>query len=859
MSQVPASAPFLLHPSATPHQELVDALTCDSSRKAAALEATHEAMAILNDNRYVYINGAWAALFGYTPSELIGKSWATLYDPIEVTRISDATNPILGAAGSWSGEACGRRRDGSTFDIEINLTLGSSGDLICCCRNVSERVRQSRALLLSQEQLSLVLESSTDGFWDWNLQTGDLYFSRRWEEMLGYDPGELRPHFETWNQLLHPDEVSSVRDAVEQKLIGGKAPYEIEFRLRTKSGHWHWILSRGRVVSRDPDGRPIRAVGTHADIHRQCANSDRLDRQGRILQSISEVQHQFLEGATPAQVFQQLLATILEVSDSRYGFIAEALVENGHPFMRTHAITNISWNAETEKLYHAAQTAGFEFRNLNTLFGRILTTQQIVIANDAPFDPSAGGIPHGHPPLNRFLGIPVFSGPDLVGVICLANRPAPYDFELLKELEPLTRTYGSLITSLRRQHDRTQAEARLRQQTNALSESNAALKKAAQGRDEFLANISHELRTPLASILALTEILRDPSSQPIAESHLNSITQIEDSSRHLLQLINDILELARLEARVIGVQIQTCSILDIVNSSVRLFRNTAEKKCIQLQIAPYPPTLLILADPLRLKQILTNLLSNAIKFTPSGGRVSLDIHATPDSISISVSDTGIGIASEKLSLLFHPFVQIESGLDRRYTGTGLGLAIVKRFTDLMNGSLSVESMPHVGSRFTISLPSSASHPNLTQPSRPPQTPTTITPDPSSSPIRVLVAEDNDLNRSILSTYLSTRGFIVVAVTNGTEALRQHFDSPFDVVILDIQMPEIDGLEVSRRIRAAADPDIATVPILAVTALVMPGDREKCLSVGITEYISKPLGLAELANRLRIHGNRSTPH
>jgi PAS domain S-box-containing protein len=830
-------------------EELVAIRTLDSSRKASALEATQEGMAILKDNHYVYINAAHAALYGYSPSELIGKSWTTLYDPDEATRISNTAIPVLRDVGSWSGETRGRRRDGSSFDTEINLTLSSSGDLICCCRDISQRLSQSRALLRSQEQLSLVLESSRDGFWDWNMQTDELYFSPRWKEMLGYGPEELPPGFETWNQLLHPDDEASVQKAVQENLIGGKAPYEVEFRLRDKSGYWNWILSRGRVVSRDPDGRPIRAVGTHTDVQSRRSKQERLHRQGRILQSISEVQRRFLECVTPAQVFEQLLATILEVADSRYGFIAETLVEDGRPFMRTHAITNISWNAETERLFQAAQTTAFEFRNLNTLFGCVLTTRQVVIANDAPSDPRSGGIPPGHPPLNRFLGIPVFSGPDLVGIIGIANRPEPYDLDLLNELEPLTQTYGSLVISLRRQHDRAQAEAKLQHQTHALIESNADLKKAAQGHDEFLASISHELRTPLASILALTEILRDPSGQPIDEPHLHSIMLIEESSRYLLQLINDILEVARLEARLIPVQIQLCSVPDIINSCVRLLRNQAQKRRIQLHIGHPSPTLLVLADPLRLKQILTNLLTNAIKFTPAGGEVSLAISPTPESVSFSVSDTGIGIPAEKIPLLFQPFVQVESGLDRRYTGTGLGLAIVKSFTDLMNGSLSVESMPHVGSRFTVSLPAAPPYPNLALPTPPPNS-NPIIPDPPSNPIRLLIAEDNDLNRSILSTYLSTRGFNIVAVDNGFDAVRHHSASPADIILLDIQMPEMDGLKVARRIRDNPDPAIANTPIIALTALAMPGDRERCLAVGISEYIRKPFSLADLAKLLR---------
>ncbi len=840
-----------LHRHKTDLEKQVEDRSRESARKATALEATTEGMAILEDNRFLYLNFAHAHLYGYTATDLIGKPWTILYEPDEATRISDASKPAIQTSGSWSGEARGRRRDGSIFDVEINLTLCSSGNLVCCCRDISQRLAQSRDLQRSQEQLSLVLESTSDGFWDWNIQSNKLYFGARWMEMLGYTPGELPSHIDTFHQLLHPDDAASVGKAFQENLWEGKAPYAVEFRLRTKSGEWLWILSRGRVVSKDPEGRPSRAVGTHTDIQMRRSESDRLRRQGRILEAISQVQRRFLEDFPPAQVFEQLLATILETTNSQYGFIAEALTENGIPFMRAHAITNISWNPETDRLYQASKTNGFEFRNLNSLFGRVLTTQQVVIANEASSDPRRGGIPHGHPPLNRFLGIPVLSGSKLVGVIGIANRPDPYDHVLLAEIEPLTQTYGSLVISLRRQRDRIDAEQQLKLQTDALIESNAALRQAAQGRDEFLASVSHELRTPLASILALTEILHDPCQPALAEPHLHSVNLIEESSRHLLQLINDILEVARLEARLIPVQIQPCPVPEILISCVRLLRTQAEKRRIQIHVDHPSPDLLVLADPLRLKQILTNLLTNAVKFTPSGGQVSLSVSVSPEFVSFSVSDTGIGIPHEKIPLLFQPFVQVESGLDRRYSGTGLGLAIVKRFTDLMNGNLSVESTLNVGSRFTVILPRFTSNPNPTEATpQPHQTSLATLPDPPSSPIRLLIADDNDVNRSIVSTYLSSRGFEVLAVDNGRDALKHHLASPADILILDIQMPDMDGLEVARRIRSNPNPAVSNTYIVALTALAMPGDQQRCLAAGISEYISKPFSLAKLTSRLK---------
>ncbi len=261
---------------------------------------------------------------------------------------------------------------------------------------------------------------------------------------------------------------------------------------------------------------------------------------------------------------------------------------------------------------------------------------------------------------------------------------------------------------------RKQAETALRQSRDELSAANAALAKAARLKDEFLASMSHELRTPLTGILNLSEALQEQIYGPLTEKQLKSLHTIEDSGRHLLELINDILDLSRIEAGQLELQIEKCAVVDVCRSSLQLIGSMAHKKHQQVSFVINSPTIQLYADARRLKQMLFNLLGNAVKFTPTGGNIGLQVEGDSEAgvVRFSVWDTGIGIVAEDLGKLFRPFTQLDSRLSRQYSGTGLGLSLVQRMADLHGGGVSVESKPGQGSRFTVTLPWSS--PTATQ-------------------------------------------------------------------------------------------------------------------------------------------------
>ena len=370
--------------------------------------------------------------------------------------------------------------------------------------------------------------------------------------------------------------------------------------------------------------------------------------------------------------------------------------------------------------------------------------------------------------------------------------------------------------------------------------------------------MSHELRTPLNSILGMNEGLQEEIFGSINDRQLKALKTIENSSTHLLSLINDILDVSKIESGQVTLDLTATSIENLCNSSVAFIKQQALTK--QIQIIPNIPRNLpeIMVDERRIRQVLINLLSNAVKFTLEGGTITIEVaqvesdstaidHSVLSQLRIAVIDTGIGISAENIRKLFQPFIQIDSALNRQYTGTGLGLSLVKRIVELHGGSVDLTSELGVGSCFTINLPfniensssEGSSDRNLVELSVINLSET----DGQILPL-ILLAEDNEANINTFSSYLIAKGYRLVFAKDGQEAIAVTKAEHPDLILMDIQMPGMDGLTAIKQIRI--DPDLANIPIIALTALAMEGDREKCLDAGANEYLPKPVKLKQLA-------------
>ncbi len=400
--------------------------------------------------------------------------------------------------------------------------------------------------------------------------------------------------------------------------------------------------------------------------------------------------------------------------------------------------------------------------------------------------------------------------------------------------------------TLRKAHD--QLEGKVVARTRELRQANIRLQELAQMKDEFLANMSHELRTPLNAILTGVEILQEQVYGQLNDKQSQITGRIQASSQHLLGMISEILDVAKIEAGRLELQLGDSLPQEICQNCLMLVKEPAQKKHIQLKATCPDDFPVIQVDARRLKQILLNLLGNAIKFTPEHGRVGLEceLDRERNTVRFIVWDTGIGIPEDMLDKMFQPFVQLDSELSRCYEGTGLGLALVKSLTDLHGGSVKVESTVNQGSRFTVNLPwIPAEHAETAEEGLEPESASLPCSEAASSAPKplILVVEDNLGNQAMMRDYLLSRGYPVVLATEGAEAVRQAIAHHPAAIFMDVQMPGMDGLEATRRIRQ--EPGLESVPIIALTALAMPGDREHCLRAGASEYVTKPVVMKQL--------------
>lgn len=402
---------------------------------------------------------------------------------------------------------------------------------------------------------------------------------------------------------------------------------------------------------------------------------------------------------------------------------------------------------------------------------------------------------------------------------------------------------------------------------------NKDLERASQLKSEFLAAMSHELRTPLNSILGFSDLLQRQIGGTLSARQLNHVRAIEKSGEHLLQLINDILDLSKIEAGKADLYLERICIQELCTSCLKMIQPRADKKHLALSLEIDYRLSRLLLDERRVRQMAINLLSNAVKFTPERGHIKLSarlafgkdveqdnrpdlspINPTTPYLCLEVKDTGIGIEPEKWHLLFRPFQQVDCALNRRHEGTGLGLALTKRLAELHGGTISFQSEPGIGSTFRVWLPITETVQSLEANGEDGYATSGEHPkaklfDPKPNAKRILVVEDQPSNQVLIAEVLESEGYGVELISDGGTMLETIHSSLVsehslpDLVLMDIQLPEVDGLELIRHLKASAL--WQRVPVIAVTAMAMPGDRDRCMAAGANGYLSKPLNLEQM--------------
>lgn len=526
-----------------------------------------------------------------------------------------------------------------------------------------------------------------------------------------------------------------------------------------------------------------------------------------------------------------LMEALRELTDSDYALIGEVLPTNTTNALKIHAITDLSWSEESRHLMERLRSGDMTITNPHSLVGRVFAFGEVIMTDDVDNHSQRGGFPPGHPPLHNYLGVPIFSGERLLGMYAIANSKQPLNQALLDWLQPFTDTCSLLINLYSQMADREQV-------MGDLAAARDQAETASRAKSEFLSSMSHELRTPLNAIIGFAQILANSRREPLGDKQHRQVSQIERSGQHLLSLINEVLDLAKIEAGHMTLSIEPIILANVFNDACSTLEPSAEAAGIRFRYTSPNDQWQVNADYTRTKQILLNLLSNAIKYNSTNGSIDITVAHLVDHVRISVTDTGPGIAPERQHELFEPFNRLDAE-GGSIEGSGIGLAITRELVERMNGEMGIDSQLGHGATFWFTLPTANA--DATADEAPP--PHWAHTQPSNA-FMLLYIEDNPANQRLMEDIIEEIGDIKLQIAPSAEIgleIMRHC-SPA-LVMMDIHLPGMNGYQALEAMRR--DPQLQTLPVVALSANAMPGDIKRGLEAGFNAYLTKPLELDKL--------------
>ncbi len=777
--------------------------------------------------KWTYLNPAWKDLTGYSEKDTLEQYFGKSIYVDDLPQAQELIDSLLdGQAESGNTEVRYHTKSGAVRWVQVfaRVTRDSRGDvtgLTGTLFDVSERINTERKLRESEKLYRLVSENSTDVIFRLTLQGDILYTSRASETILGYSPDEMR---NTWiYDYCHPDDSLRVQKAYQRILEKGIVS-TIEHQFRQKNGQYLWVESVGKPIT-DENGKPI------------------VDDGGRLMELIITTR----DVTERKNNERELLLREKALSSASCGVLIADARKEGFP--------TIYANKGFERMTgYAAE----EWQGKKPIFLAGEKTDQTLVVRLEKALTSASEADEtllcyrkdGSSFWNHQAITPLYDkGGHLTHFICVLT-----DVSSIKDI---------------------QAE---------LEKAKDAAEGANRAKSDFLATMSHEIRTPMNAVIGFAELL---SNTRLDEEQREYLATINSSANALLVTINDILDFSKVEAGKFELDPQPAVISQIVEEAIMQVKPRTDSKGLSLSysVGEDVPAIVIV-DGIRLRQILLNLLSNATKFTQKGG-ISISVKHEPISeratrLFFEVTDTGIGIPEDKLHKLFQSFSQVDSSTTRKYGGTGLGLAISKSFCELMDGKIGVRSTYGKGSTFHFNIKVELDPELLEPPHATTVTSTTVAPiaqengtapakgktrSPMSGksrnpfakpnahtdtqPYRILVVEDNPANQLVLLKMLAQMNLAADTANHGKEALDMWLKQPYQVVLTDLQMPEMDGIELTREIRLKEKlMGGSPVHIVGVSANILPEHREKCLQAGMDDFLPKPLKMDSLKQALR---------
>jgi PAS domain S-box-containing protein len=783
-----------------------------------------------------------------------------------------------------------------------NISVDGKPCLLSTIIDISDRKQAEKKLRRSEERFQLAARATKDIIYDWNLTKDEAWFSEAYEKLFGYT--ESLEKFQAWSKKIHPEDRDKTLAITNSIISGGGNIWTCEYRFRRKDGSYAFVSDRGYVI-RDKNGHPVRSIGSIMDITEKKKAEEAIKKSEEKYRILIETMNEaliFVDNDDKIQFVNRSLCEMygynqdellgkigyeiivykddIEIIKDKNRLRTEGVVDNyevrgvkksgeiiwlnisGAPLMDNDGkvvgsigvISDITKNRQAEeelkKLSRAIEQSPVTIV-ITDLNGSIeYVNPKFEEITGYSFNEAKGKNPRilksGELPNEEYKNMwdTITSGGDWRGEFHNKRKDGTLYWESAT-LSPIKNNEGKITHYLAIKEDITEKKEKERELILAKEKA----EESERLKSSFLANMSHELRTPMVGILGYSEVLE---SQLEEGPHKKMAEAIHNSGNRLMNTLNLVLDLSRIEAGRLELECSEFNIIDTLKDSVELFEQTARKKNLFLKFEKKVNKIIVYLEERLIRDAINNLLNNAIKYSDNGG-VIISVDEIKENgirkLVIDVKDTGIGIPHDEINTVFEEFRQVSEGYDRNFEGSGLGLTIVKRFIEKMNGSISVSSELGKGSTFTIRIPSIlAAHTTSNKPLvKDDKMEQNEISNETQYEIKiknsVLLVDDDETTNSLITSYLKKHYFIDAAVSE-EEALTLVKQKKYDLILMDINLGRgRSGIAVTKDIKKMND--YKDVPIIAVTAFAMVGDREEFLAGGCTDYISKPFKLKDL--------------